>query len=60
MGTVERIFLREMRQGLEGRAERVAEQKRSFCGAMKAEAGTLESLVLTGELKRTWQKPPKI
>ena len=49
-----------MWQGLEGRAERVAEQKRSFCGAMEAEAGTLESLFLAGELKRTGQKPPKI
>ena len=49
-----------MWQGLEGRAERVAEQKLRFCSAMEAEAGTLESLVLAGELKRTGQKPPKI
>ena len=39
-----------MWQGLEGRAERVAEQKRSFCGAMEAEAATLESPVLAGAL----------
>ncbi len=38
-----------MWQGLEGRAERVAEEKRSFYGAMQAKAGTLKSLVLAGE-----------
>ena len=34
--------------------------KTEFFGAMEAEAGTLESLFLAGELKRTGQKPPKI
>ena len=48
-----------MWQGLEGRAERVAEQKRSFCGAMEAEAGTLESLVLVGELCEPGKSRPK-
>lgn len=42
-----------MWQGLEGHAECVAKQKRSFCGAMKAEAGTLKSLVLFGELNES-------
>ena len=48
-----------MWQGLEGRAERVAEQKRSFCGAMKAEAATLKSLVLAGELSEPDKSHPE-
>ena len=36
----------------------LAEQKRSFCGAMEANAGTLKSLVLAGELSEPARSHP--
>ncbi len=49
-----------MWQGLKGRAERVAERKQSLRAAMEAEAATLKSLVLAGELNEPAKSHPNI